>query len=123
MAVKITGLNQVVRDLAALGVELDDMKDVMAAIATEGSKVMARFVPKKSGALRSTVRGNRAKARAVVTAGRAKVPYAGPINYGWPARGIQPANFTGRTDAVMEPKALQMLDNGIQQLIRKKGLS
>jgi hypothetical protein len=123
MAVRITGLNEVLRDLTALGIELDDLKDTMAAIATEGAKTMARFIPKKSGDLRGTARGNRAKAKAVVIAGRARVAYAGPINYGWPKRNIRPADFTGKTDEVMETKAVEMLDSGIDNLIRKKGLA
>ena len=60
------------------------------------------------------------KRQAVVTAGRASVPYAGPINYGWPARNIAPSHFMQRTDAVMAPRAIQLLEAEINQRIREK---
>lgn len=123
MAVRVEGLNRLLRDLQAFGTDVEELKDGMSAIAQEGAHVMAGFTPRKSGALHATVRGNRAKARAVVTAGRARVPYAGPINYGWKKRNIRPANFTGKTDEVMNVKAPQMLEASISNLIEKRNLA
>jgi len=76
----------------------------------------------KSGDLQSTIRGNRAKNKAVITAGRARVPYAGAINYGWPARNIAPAMFLQKADEVMADRAPQMLQDGIDRLITEREL-
>ncbi|MGV8967192.1 MAG: hypothetical protein ACOH2F_13025 [Cellulomonas sp.] len=119
MPVEVAGLRKALREMEKLGVDVEDMKDVFAGIATEASRVMEGFTPSKSGALRASIRGNRAKSKAVVRIGKARVPYAGAINYGWPKRNIRPANFTGRTDAVMEEKAEEMLLDGIEGLIKK----
>lgn len=117
---QVEGLNQVVRALQELGVETDDLKEAFSTIAAEGGRVMAGFVPQRSGRLASSVRGNRAKSKAVVTVGRASIPYAGAIQWGWPKRGIRPSGFFEKTDAVMSPRALQMLETEINRIIREK---
>lgn len=120
--VRVEGLNKVVRDLKSFGAEIDDLKDAFSKIAALGAQKAANFAPKRSGRLAADVRGNRAQSKAVVTAGRASVPYAGPINYGWRARGIAPSGFMQKADEAMQPIALQMLESEIDSLIRKKGL-
>jgi hypothetical protein len=120
--IQVEGLRETIRDLQAAGVELEDLKDVMGDIAAKAADVMKPYVPSRSGKLRGTVRGNRAKGKAVVTIGRGRVKYAGPINYGWPARNIRPANYTGKTDAAMDDLAARMLEDGINKIITEKGL-
>ena len=117
----VTGLREAVRDLERLGVDLDDIKDAFAEIATYGAEVAARFAPHRSGRLGSSVRGNRAKGKAVVTAGRASVKYAGPINYGWRKRNIRPARFMQRADEKVGPRAVELLERGIDKAIAKRG--
>lgn len=120
---RVQGLNAVVRDLQAMGLEVEDLKDAFSSIAAEGAQVAAGYAPVRSGRLSRDVRGNRAKSKAVVTAGRASVPYAGPINYGWPARNIAANGFMQKADEVMAPRAIQMLETEINTQIRKKGLA
>ena len=119
---KVEGLNQVVRDLQAIGADVDDLKDAFAGIASEGARVAVGFTPTRTGRLAGSTRGNRAKSKAVVTQGRAAVPYAGPINYGWPRRNIRPALQMQRTDQQMEPVAIQRLEDDINQAITRRGL-
>lgn len=121
--ISVEGLREFVRDLEKLGVELDDLKDIFARISNRATDVMQTKVPVFRGDLRASARGNRAKNKAVVTVGnRRRVAYAGAINYGWRARGIRPANFVAATDAVMKTEALELLDEGITDLIKRYGL-
>ena len=120
--VRVEGLNRLVRDLQSLGLEIEDLKEAFGDIAAEGASLASSFAPKRSGNLAATVRGNRAKNKAVVSAGRARVKYAGAINYGWPARGIAPALFMQKADEAMRPKALRALDDALEKKIRDKGL-
>ena len=122
MGTKITGLRETVRDLERVGVELADLTAALGRIAARAPAVMQGFIPSRSGKLRASARGNRAKGKAVVTIGRASVRYAAPINYGWPARNIAPANFTGKTDAVMDGIAPDLLDQEIDHLLTTRGL-
>lgn len=121
--VRVEGLNKVVRDLQALGVEVDDLKDAFAEIAKEGAERAAAHAPHLTGALKASLRGNRAKSKAVVTAGGARVPYAGAINYGWPARGIEGAGFMQKADEEMQPLAVQQLEDAIEKAIRRRNLT
>lgn len=123
MSVRIEGLNKMVRDLQALGLELDDLKDAFAGVAADGARLAAAFAPRRSGALAASVRGNRAKSKAVVAAGKARVPYAAVINYGWRKRRIGASRFMQRADEAMQPRALAELDRAIEQRIKAKGLA
>lgn len=123
MPTAITGLRQAVRDLEALGVEVADLKVVMGAIASKAADVMQPFIPEgPTGRLRKSARGNKAKGKALVTVGTARIDYAPVINYGSPKRGIKPADFKGKTDRVMEDLAPRMLDDGITALLTERGL-
>lgn len=98
MTVRADGLRQLQRDLRELGDDLSDLKDANARVAELVSAEASRRAPKgPTGRLAASVRGNRAAGRATVQAGRASVPYAGPIHYGWPAHGIAAQPFV--TDA------------------------
>lgn len=119
---KVEGLNKTITALQRFGVEAADLKTVMGDIAAEGARLASGYAPVASGNLRRTVRGNRAKAKAIVIAGRARVPYAGAINYGWHARGIRPALFMQRADAALAPRAVEMLESGLDRLVREAGL-
>lgn len=120
---RVEGLRAVVRDLQRLGADVDDLKAAFSSIASEGAHVASRLAPRKSGRLAGDVRGNRAKAKAVVTVGRASVPYAGPINYGWPQRGIKASEFLQRADEHMQPVAVQRLETEINRAITRRGLN
>lgn len=118
---KVEGLSQTVRDLQALGLEVEDLRAAFSKIASEGAAVAARHAPVVSGRLRGSIRGNKAKSKAVVAAGsKAKVPYAGVINYGWPRRNITASGFMQKADAEMRPQAIEMLEDEINKQIRKR---
>lgn len=119
----VEGLRQTIKSLEALGVDLEDIKDSMAQIAAEAARVAAQHAPSDSGALRASIRGNRAKGKAVVTAGKARVPYAGAINYGWRARGIRGVGFMQAADRVVGPRAVEILEDGINRRIQDRGFA
>ncbi|MFC0623826.1 hypothetical protein [Kribbella deserti] len=120
--VRVEGLKKLVRELEGLGADIADLKDAFGNLAKRGAAVAAGFVPTRTGRLKATVRGNRAKNKAVVTVGRATRPYAAVVNYGWKARNIAPAEFTRKTDQVMAPEAVSEITDSLQQIIRKRGL-
>lgn len=121
-SVQIEGLNRYIRELQGLGLDLDDLKGAFAGIARKGALLAARFAPRRTGALAASIRGNRAKNKAIVYAGRARVPYAGPINYGWQARGIAPAAYMQKADEAIAPQAPGLLVQEINDAIRRRGL-
>lgn len=123
VSIRIEGLNAVVRGLLAVGLEVDDLKDAFSNIAQYGARAAAQAAPRLTGRLAADIRGNRARNKAVVTAGRVSVPYAGPINYGWEAHNITGALFMQKADKAVQPYALRVLERDINNAIRRRGLA
>lgn len=120
--IRIEGLTAVTRALLEVGLEVDDLKDAFSAIAEEGARRAAQYAPRLTGRLAGDVRGNRARSKAVITAGRSSVPYAGPINYGWAAHHIAASGFMQKADADWQPYSLRRLEQEINQQIARRGL-
>jgi hypothetical protein len=77
--------------LRAAGDDLSDLRDVHGSVAALVAGVARP--PRRTGRLGSTVRAAGTKTAAIVRAGFASVPYAGPIHWGWPARAIKAQPF------------------------------
>lgn len=120
---KVEGLTKVTRALQQLGIEIEDLKDAFSKIAREGAVRAAAHAPRRSGRLAASVRGNRAKSSAVVTSGKSAAPYAGAINYGWPARNISASSFMQKADEEMRPRAIKLLEDDINAKAKSKGLT
>lgn len=79
----------------------------------------ARIVPVRSGTLRNTLRSTGTVKSGVVRAGFAKVPYAGPIHFGWPARNIRPNPFLYKAADARADDVVNLFDERVAALIRK----
>jgi len=97
-SVKIEGLSKLQKDLRKLSTDALDLnkqeflstnKKVAEIIIDESKK----YIPVRSGALAQSVRNASTKKSAKIRAGSVAVPYAGPIHFGWPSRGIRPNPF------------------------------
>jgi phage gpG-like protein len=120
---RVSGLKQALANLSKLGLDVDDFKETFGSIASRGADIAAGFVNSRSGKLAGSVRGNRAKNRSVVMAGRGKTRnYAGVQNYGWPRRNIPAQRFMQRADDQLKPRLPAMLENELQDKIRRRGL-
>ena len=92
--IEVEGLKQLVKNLKAADAEL--VKELKAANkeAAEVVAVAARYlVPVKTGALKKSVRASGTQKAGSVRVGSARLPYAGPIHFGWPKRHIRPQPF------------------------------
>jgi HK97 gp10 family phage protein len=95
----VVGLNEVLRDLRRFG-DKDTPKAIRAANKAAADLVVPTAkaeAPHKSGDLARSV-GAKATARAgsVKAGSRVRVPYAGPIHFGWWSRRIPPNPFLYR---------------------------
>ena len=93
--IHITGVKEFVAKARKAG-----DRDSLAAVKAgnkEGAEIVAKeakvLVPKRSGKLGRSIRANASIKRGVVAAGRASLPYAGPIHFGWKAHNITPQPF------------------------------
>jgi len=92
-AVKFNGAAEFRAKLQQMGVDLKDFKTINKLIAENVAGDARSRAPRDSGTLAGDIRGGGTKTRAYVSVGRKKIPYAGPIHFGWPARNIQAQPF------------------------------
>lgn len=93
-SIQIQGLNKLIRDLRKY--EPDAAKALRESSLASAKFVASSangYVPRLSGALAGTIRAGATARSGVVRAGRAKVPYAPPIHWGWGRRHIAPQPF------------------------------
>jgi hypothetical protein len=69
------------------------------------------------------VRAAGAQTRASVKAGFKRVPYAGVIHFGWPARGILPRPFLYDALDARRDEVMDAYTDGMADLIKKNGLA
>jgi HK97 gp10 family phage protein len=117
--IKVAGLRQALKSLEAVGVPRDEIK---AANNAAGEIVLAAakpLVPVRSGRLVGTLRASKGLNKVTVSAGRASVPYANPIHWGWFKRNIKPQPFfvkaLGYTREEVYQNYFRSLDNLIKQ--------
>lgn len=115
--VQIDGLGKLRRALREAGDDLADLKDANAAAAALVAGAAAARAPRRSGRLAGSIRGNRAAGRASILAGGAAVPYAGPIHWGWPARGIEAQPFATEAAAATEAAWLSIYEHDLQRVL------
>lgn len=123
-ATRITGLRETVRSLERLGVDVEDLKDAFGEISQDVAHEAGGLVPHLSGALGGTIRPARTKNKAVVRAGTPTgVPYAGVINYGWAAHGIEATEFLTRPANEDTEGKVRRIEANLTALIRKYRLN
>lgn len=91
---RVEGLNKILRALEQLDSEAKQQFKAAGKWAGEEIAKTARgIVPVRSGRLQKSIKGVATGRGAIVRAGRATLPYAGPIHFGWGRRNIFPQPF------------------------------
>lgn len=98
-ALYVVGQKRFVQTMRKAGADMKELKEVnrRAADITKPEAV-SRAPRGRTGKLAGSIRVGATQKAGIIRAGRKTVPYAGPINYGWPARHIKPRTFVN--DAV-----------------------
>ncbi len=82
--VRVEGLKDLTRQLRKISTDLVvEVKSVNLAAAKLVADDAADRAPRRTGTLADTIRAAGQVNSAIVRAGTAKVPYAGPIHFGW----------------------------------------
>lgn len=121
MGVRVAGAAALRRELRRAGADLAELKAAHERVSAYVAAAAAPRIPRRTGRLAATIRGNRAAGRASVNAGRASVPYAGVIHWGWRARRIRPNRFIYDTARDTEPVWLQFYQRDIERILAKVG--
>lgn len=96
-ALYVVGQKRFVQTMRKAGADMQELKEVNRRAADIAKpEAVARAPRGKTGRLAGSIRAGATQKAGII---RIKtVPYAGPINYGWPARNIRPRTFVN--DAV-----------------------
>ncbi|AVJ48760.1 hypothetical protein SEA_SALLYSPECIAL_12 [Gordonia phage SallySpecial] len=115
--VRVEGARELRRSMRRAELDLAELKEtharVAALVATRGQSA----APVQSGRLAATVRAGATRTAAVVRAGRKSVPYAGPIHWGWPARGITAQPWLTTAAAESEPAWLAVYTEAVEDIL------
>lgn len=118
--IEVEGARQLRKTLRAAGDDLADLKDANQQAANIAATAAKARAPRRSGTLAGDIRASGTKTAGIVRAGRKKIPYAGPIHWGWPARGItaQPYMTEGAqsTESIWVPLYQQLMDDALKKV-------
>lgn len=117
--VRVQGLAQLRRQLREFQGDAEDLKAANAAVSSLVARAAAIKAPRRSGRLAASGRGNKAVGKAVVLFGGARVPYAGPIHWGWPARGIEGNPFVVDAAQGSQQQWLPLYEADLQRAVDK----
>lgn len=93
----VDGLNKLLRALEQLDDEAkNEFKEVGEKVGKFVAEQAREEVPVLSGALRGSIRSVVTGRGAKIRAGSKRIPYAGPIHFGWRSHNIRPNQFLYR---------------------------
>lgn len=124
-AVRITGHEEVRKAIRQIGNEMDRnaAKGALKKMNLEAAELVKTvadgLVPVQTGKLAATVRAAGSQKSARVRAGYQRVPYAGPIHFGWPDRGIRPQPFLYEALDQRRSKVIDLYDDRLAKLIKE----
>lgn len=107
-ALQVDGGRQLRASLKRAGLDVTDLKAAHRAVAEDVARESRPEAPVGDGGphpgqLRDTTRASGTQSAAIVRAGSAAVPYAGPIHWGWPNRHIDAQPWLADTAERREP--------------------
>lgn len=121
--IELVGGRALRKQLKAAGIDLQDLRDANRAAAKIAEDTAAALAPVRSGNLVHSLRSTGTKTAGIVRAGRATVPYAKPIHWGWAARGIRPNPFVSKGAQASEPRWLPLFEAALDDALKQiKGM-
>lgn len=115
--VQVQGARELRKALKAVEGGLADLKATHDKIAQIVVPVGKSGAPRRTGRLAGSIRGSGTKTAATVRAGGARLPYGGPIHWGWPKRHIKAQPFLTDAGKETEPVWTGIYTHDVQALI------
>ena len=103
--------------LKAAGSDLSELRAAHRAAAQIAETASASIAPFRTGRLKASIRSSGTKTAGIIRAGRASVPYAGPIHWGWASRGISPQPFISLGAQASEPIWLPVYEHAVDEAL------
>lgn len=119
IGVRVEGGRQLRAGLAAVEGGLSDLKDTHKEVAQIAANASADLAPAVSGKLKRTIRAAGTKTAGVIRAGTKRVPYAGPIHWGWGRRHIRGSFFLSDGAKSTEGRWVRAYQDKVDELINQ----
>lgn len=122
---KIAGADEVRRKIRNMqdAVSKTAAKSELKTLHGDAAKIVEQDAlgraPVRSGRLRESIRSSGTQKTGVVRAGFARMPYAGPIHFGWAKRNIRPQPFLYDAKDARRDEVVRSVEQGIDALIRR----
>ena len=121
--ITIQGIKEVTDSLKKLGKDLESNIELNKELSTSLSQKASALAPRLTGALASSVVGNPSAEKAQILAGSAAVPYAGVIEYGWPAKNREARPYLNPAVNNNMGYIIEKYNDSIQKAIQKYDLN
>ncbi len=121
-AIEVTGIRELNKALKGVGDDFEDLKDANALLGQSVANRASAIVPVRTGRLQSSIKTNRAKNKVTISAGRASVPYAGVIEYGWGKRNIRKQPYLNKAVNEKKGEIKEKYEENIKNIIKKYDL-
>lgn len=118
-AIEVKGSAQLARTLRKAGADMKDLRAVNRKAAASIIPTARAETPIRSGRLQQSVRAGATQKAGVLRAGKASVPYAGPIHWGWRDHHIQPHPFLVDAARQTEPTWVGIYESEIKKLLEQ----
>lgn len=116
---RVEGARQLRRTLREAGDDMADLKRAHGDASNVAAQAGAARAPRRSGALAADVRSSGTKTAGIIRAGRARIPYANPIHWGWFQRGIKPQPFLSRGAQASESVWLAIFEQHRDEILSR----
>jgi hypothetical protein len=121
--ISITGVKEVLDSLKKLGRDLESNLELNKELSTTLSQKASALAPRLTGALASSVVGNPSAEKAQILAGSTAVPYAGVIEYGWPAKNREARPYLNPAVNNNMGYIIEKYNDSIEKAIQKYNLN
>lgn len=115
--IRVEGADRLRRTMRQAGQDLGQLREAHAAAAAIAGATGKLRAPKDSGTLAGNVRWSGTTTAAILRVGSARVPYANPIHWGWPARGIRANPFLSYAARSTEAQWTQVYEKAVERIL------
>jgi hypothetical protein len=120
IGVRVEGAKRLRSTLKAAGLDMKDLTKLnkeAAQIVVPVAQALAPVGSPVNGHIRTTIRAGATQRAGIIRAGNSKMPYGGPIHFGWPARGIESQPWIAIAAKQTEPQWVDNYFDGLMKVI------
>ena len=116
--VEVEGGRRLRSSLKKAGVDMKRLSAINRKAATMVANAARPATPRLTGRLAASVRAGATQRAGIVRAGRKTLPYAGPIHWGWPRRGIRPQPWIANTASATEGAWVPLYERHMKEIVK-----